>query len=721
MNRTYLILLLFIITLASCTKQNKQTGFAIVVDEKTHNLAKDEINAYAEVLESEGLKTFIVIDKWHNPDSIKTKLKSLYYSDTPIEGSVFIGDIPIPMLRDAQHLSSAFKMDQKKFEWNRSSIPSDRFYDDFDLEFTFLKKDETNPLYFYYSLTADSEQKLQSEIYTGRIKAPHNKDRYHQIKMYLRKVVRMHKEEQKVRNLMYFAGHGYNSESMVSRIDEKITLLEQFPSLNKQKNAIEFIDFSFDDNVKFRLLPELKRDDLDIAILHHHGGATAQYLNGMPESSNVRPSIFNIKYYLRSKIRSAQRRKKEVNETIADYKKNLDVPLSWFEGWDKDESIKEDSITNANLDIYVEDLDDYKSNARFIMFDACFNGSFHKEDYLSGRYIFNEGNTVVGMANSVNCIQDKWPNQLLGLLDCGIRLGNIHKYTAYLETHIIGDPTFKFKSNYDIELNNDITLERKNSDYWLALLDHELAEVQCLALRLLEENKYEDLSNIAKKKYFQSSFNTVRLACLNILANYNNDDFIDVLCAATEDSYELIRRLAAYYIADSGDERCIPVVIKTNLKNNKGRRIRYVFKDALSFFKKERLLEELDKQIDKNNYFLDKESTKQSFKKLIENQARSADKRTKEILSADESTKAKALSIRNLRNKPYHQYAEDYCDFALKTDNDDLRLLMIEAFGWFTHSVKKDYIIKTCKQIAADEKYKEEIRQEALKTINRLK
>jgi len=35
------------------------------------------------------------------------------------------------MIRDAQFLTSAFKMDQKR-PWQQSSIPSDRYYDDFD-------------------------------------------------------------------------------------------------------------------------------------------------------------------------------------------------------------------------------------------------------------------------------------------------------------------------------------------------------------------------------------------------------------------------------------------------------------------------------------------------------------------------------------------------------------------------------------------------------------
>lgn len=721
MKSLYIVFLLSVLFFTSCVKQNKQTGFAIVVDKETYKQAKTEIDSYAKVLEEEGLKTFLVIDKWNIPDSIKSELVSLYYSSTPIEGAVFIGDIPIPMLRDAQHFSSAFKMNQSRFKWSRSSIPSDRFYDDFDLKFKYLKKDDKNPLYHYYSLLADSEQKLQPEIYTGRIKVPANKNKYEQIKAYLQKVTKTHKETNKVDNLLFFAGHGYNSESMVARMDEKVTLLQQFPSLNGQKNGLEYIDYTFDNNIKFRLLSELKREDLDIALLHHHGGPTAEYLNGMPESSDVRTCASNIKYYLRSKVRRAKRRKKDVGKTIVGYRKSLDVPNSWFKGWNKNECIKEDSITNANLDIYVEDLDDYKSNARFIMFDACFNGSFHRKDYLAGRYVFGKGKTVAAIANSVNTIQDKWPGEMLGLLNCGVRLGNIFKHVCYLENHIIGDPTFQFTSNNNKDINSDIVLKKKDINYWKTLLNNKYPDVQCLALRMLYDNNYKDLSALATKKYFQSSFNTVRMECFKILSNYNNDDFIRVLCAASDDSYELIRRFAGYYISDSGDERCIPAVIKANIKNNKAKRIKYVFRNALSFFSKDLLIKELNKQIDACDYLLDKEDSRKSFTKLIERQTSSAQRCTNGILSEKTSSKDKSLSIRNLRNNPFHQYAEDYCRFALETKDNDLRLLMLEALGWFTHSVKKDFIVETCEKIVSNKSFSIEIRQEARKTINRLK
>lgn len=146
------------------------TTFAIVVDSTSYENAKSALEAYKQSVEADGLGTYLLVHNWKSPEQIRELLIQLH-SDrkSPLEGCVFVGDIPIPMLRDAQHLTSAFKMDQKH-DWKESSVPSDRFYDDFELKFDFLKQDADIPLYFYYSLRADSKQYLSPDIYSARIK-----------------------------------------------------------------------------------------------------------------------------------------------------------------------------------------------------------------------------------------------------------------------------------------------------------------------------------------------------------------------------------------------------------------------------------------------------------------------------------------------------------------------------------------------------------------------
>ena len=118
-----------------------KTTFAIVTDSKSYEQAKNEIDAYRTSVENEGLGTYLLIDDWKSPQPIRELLIQLHGDKkAPLEGCVFVGDIPVPMIRDAQHLCSAFKMNPT-MPWHRSSVPSDRYYDDFDLKFDYIKQD----------------------------------------------------------------------------------------------------------------------------------------------------------------------------------------------------------------------------------------------------------------------------------------------------------------------------------------------------------------------------------------------------------------------------------------------------------------------------------------------------------------------------------------------------------------------------------------------------
>ena len=153
-----------------CACGTKKTTVAVVVDDQTYAAIPAAVDAYVKAVGNDVREGVLVVDKWHHPDSIKAELVKLY-AEQALEGAVFVGEIPIPMLRDAQHFATAFKMFQNR-NWLDSSIPSDRFYDDFDLKFDYIKQDPTNRLAHYYSLRADSPQEITCDIYSARIKAP---------------------------------------------------------------------------------------------------------------------------------------------------------------------------------------------------------------------------------------------------------------------------------------------------------------------------------------------------------------------------------------------------------------------------------------------------------------------------------------------------------------------------------------------------------------------
>ncbi len=106
-----------------------------------------------------------------------------------MEGLVLIGDVPVALVRNAQHMTTAFKMNEKAFPWDQSSVPTDRFYDDLNLKFEFIRQDSVNHQHFYYKLTEDSPQRLNPTFYSARIKYPEKKegDKYAAIASYLKK------------------------------------------------------------------------------------------------------------------------------------------------------------------------------------------------------------------------------------------------------------------------------------------------------------------------------------------------------------------------------------------------------------------------------------------------------------------------------------------------------------------------------------------------------
>lgn len=112
-----------------CPGVKSPTTFAIFIDSRSYDAAAAEVDAYRAAVERDGLGTYLLIDEWQSPESVRSEIIRMTEAQPPLEGVVFIGDIPVAMIRDGQHLTSAFKSSQDR-DWKDSSVPSDRYYDD---------------------------------------------------------------------------------------------------------------------------------------------------------------------------------------------------------------------------------------------------------------------------------------------------------------------------------------------------------------------------------------------------------------------------------------------------------------------------------------------------------------------------------------------------------------------------------------------------------------
>lgn len=728
-------LFLFMLFVQSCFLLNAQTivkpsiksktSFAIIIDNQSYNKVKKAVEAYRQVIEKDGLGTYIISDDWKSPEDIRALLIKLHGDKkSPLEGTVFVGDIPIPMLRDAQHLSSAFKMNQAR-DWKLSSIPSDRYYDDFGLQFKFLKQDADKPLYYYFSLKAESDQVLSSDIYSARIKPLEltGKDKYQMLEKYLNKVVaeRTANPANVIDNLTMARGHGYNSESLDAWSGEQLALNEQFPELFKAGNRVKFMDFESRWPIKGYYLTEVQRPELDIMLFHHHGAEDTQYLNGYKNVSDATNSIENIKLYVRDKVLSSYKKSKDKEAAIQQYVKYLGIPREWCEEAFDPKKIEADSIYNLNLDIHTTDIHKITPNARFVMFDACFNGSFYEKDYIAGSYIFNEGKTLVAQGNTVNTIQDKWPDEFLGLLNSGLRIGLWGKHVHFLETHIIGDPTYHFAnhSNVKFDINEALTLHNNDVPYWQKLVNYPNVDVQAMALRKLYENKYKGISSLLKETYFSSQSGVVRLEALRLLGKLDDKHFIEVLNAAIDDSYELVRRFAAEYLGKNGSDELIPAFVHSFISDVTSPRVFFKISEAFGSMNLDKLEAEVNKQA--GSAIL---CNRSEIDKLLENMARFKETEKKELATVLDSTstvKDKRFVISAYRNHPDAVAVDALLSFASNSLQDkNLRVTTVEVLGWYNLSYRKDEIIKGLQKIVSSDKDKE-IVNEAIKSINRLK
>jgi len=697
-------------------------SFAVIIDQQTYNKTQDAVKAYAEALNKDGLKTELIVNDWKNPDQVKAEIIKLYNSGVNLEGVVFVGDIPIPMIRNAQHLTSAFKMDEDKYDRFKSSIPSDRFYDDFDLQFEFQGQDSNHTLCFYYTLTSESPQKVEREIYSGRIKAPvSDESKYQMISKYLYKAAKTKSEKNKIDNAFVFTGHGYYSESLTAWTDEHVSLREQFPQLFIPGGNLDFLNFNMSREMKEILMIELEQKNLDIAIFHAHGHPEIQYILDYPKAQSIQSNVEEIKRFLRSKVRGAQRRKQDVEQAKNYYKENYNVPDIWMADALSDSSIKADSIYNHSLDIYSEDLDLFSPQAKVVMFDECFNGSFHQENYIAGKYIFGDGNTIVGIANSVNSLQDKWANEFLGLLNYGVRLGNWHKFTNYLESHIIGDPTFKFENIYDADVDNALTDKKDNSNTWNKFLNSSSVPLKCLAIRKLSKLNGQAFSKSLVNYLKTDPSFLVRLEALTRLAELNNDDFREVLLTSVTDPYELIRRKSVELMGKIGKDEYIPIILKTVI-NDPSNRVSFNGRNALSVMNHDKTIESAKQIVNSMPSFVSKQLLIDNLTGSFErNKNWLYDDILKSILNDSLSLKKRISAVRTLRNYNFIDAVPRLIDI-LKMENIDaaIKVNIVEALGWFNFFYNKDFIINELEKLLTGNNCTSEMKDEIVQTNSRL-
>ncbi|MBN2600470.1 MAG: HEAT repeat domain-containing protein, partial [Candidatus Marinimicrobia bacterium] len=417
----------------------------------------------------------------------------------------------------------------------------------------------------------------------------------------------------------------------------------------------------------------------------------------------------------------ANRRKNDVAEAKAYYMEQYGVPESWFEGTFEDSVIVADSIYSANLDMDISDVGKFKTGAELIIFDECFNGSFQKDRYIAGEYVFGDGNVIAGVANSVNVKQDVWTDEGLGLLDYNVRLGQWHQKVAYLENHIIGDPTFRF---YNPNEKDWAVILEKNADnlrFWKKTLKSDDVALRSLAVR-----KIVSLQGVAANQQLvdvyqnENSF-IVRLSTLKGLAGLRTPEFEKILFKSVNDPYELIRRFTVQWMGVVGREDYLPVLVRKVI-DDPSDRVTYLAKGALEKIAPGKVYPLFEKEIQRlpaatsNDDFL--AWMKGSYERST---ARLREETIPELTNDTLKIKTRIGAARTMRNYQYQEALPVMISVALdETDDAQLRIVVIEALGWYAFAFNRDTIIETCDKLLEHSETPADVKNEALKTRKRI-
>ncbi len=380
--------------------------------------------------------------------------------------------------------------------------------------------------------------------------------------------------------------------------------------------------------------------------------------------------------------------------------------------------LKKDSILSYNLDIHIEDVRKITPKAKLVIFDECFNGSFHLDEYISGEYVFGSGNTIAGIANSVNVLQDLFINEMIGLLRLGFRIGEWHRLNNYLESHIIGDPTFKFSNSNDEKSNNELKFANEKSlNKFLKSND---PVIRAFAVFNLFKIKKEKFSNELVSIYLNDNSPNVRLAALKSLAELRDKNFETILLKSINDPNELIRRFSVIWMGLIGNKEFLPYIVQAAF-NDESDRVRYNAKSVLELTNSDDSIEIIRKEYEK---ILSKKlkygfDTSNIYFRISDK--RRQDEIFKIVLNDTINLRKRIFELRTFRKYIYEDAVPSL--LAILQDNEkplEIRIGVAEVLGWYTFSSRREKIIQICENMIESE-VQEKLKKEILKTINRLK
>lgn len=636
--------------------------FAIVIDGKTFSNVKDQVYSYRDALSKDGLDAYIISGDWENPDQVREEIRKVYLANQKnFEGIVLVGDIPVVMVRNAQNMTRRFKMNENLFEKGRSSVPSDRFYDDLGLEFEFISKSKRvsgadGRELFFYNLKPESRQRLAPDFYSGRIMYPAGigGDKYKAIGDFLARAAAAHLNPPKMRDMLLSRGALSEGEDPQARSGVVEMLRDQIPFLEEYPQRLFTLDFSKDyEPVTDNLLMSLKNKRFGIFYYRGHGNF-----------GEMQPG-------------AAGKGKWKIPE---------------------------------------EDIRNLPVQMNYIILNSCFNGVLHRGKDVAGAFLFSKGNVLAVQAVSINSWQDEWMSRYMGIIYGGARVGEYHRLFPLLERNIIGDPTFHFASCYDYDLKDQTVLKAEDEPYWTACLERGFPpqaegswnnSLSCVAV-----NRLQAMGKLSSSEIVQRSLKTISpsVSLEYIMQVYEmfgrgyspdvSEDLLKMFRYGLQSNAEfVVRHTAVIELFYSNPLLCQALIetMNTNIKLRRAR-CRQFTGEALGLMPPQIVDSVLANSPLRQNALLCSE-----VKKAME--AGQKLKKTELMVLTDTHTETarRVLHAIAVKNWPYPDQIQLYLQMIANSSlNTEIRLHLADGLGYFDYSYKKKEVIDGVRKLLED-------------------
>ena len=165
--------------------------------------------------------------------------------------------------------------------------------------------------------------------------------------------------------------------------------------------------------------------------------------------------------------------------------------------------------------------------------------------------------------------------------------------------------------------------------------------------------------------------------------------------AGLNDDYELLNRFAAIGASDNQSPLLLGDLTRLRLAPGTSQRVSFQVKSGVEQYEKEAALAAFDKYLEGKTglWYEARKAERSTYERVLT----SKENDMKELLDPAVEARNKRFTITALRNSQQAAYLDTLFRFMKESDDQTLRQLLAEAFGWYTHSWRKQEIIAFCK------------------------